>query len=64
MEETHTTAPATPPPATTTESPSPFKFNSFQQWEIAFIYAFACTFNPQQEIAPSFYKLPEFTPQV
>jgi hypothetical protein len=47
------------------QQPTPFEFNAFQQWEIAFVYAFSCFFNSQQtEIAPSFYKLPEFTPQV
>lgn len=48
-----------------TIQPSPqYEFSAFQQWEIAFIYAFAVTFNPHQEIAPSFYRLPEFTPKV
>ncbi|KAI9356712.1 hypothetical protein BD770DRAFT_322985 [Pilaira anomala] len=40
-----------------------FQFSPLQQWEIAFIYAFSCTFNPQQEIAPSYHKLPDFTPE-
>ncbi|KAI9476455.1 MAG: hypothetical protein EXX96DRAFT_577232 [Benjaminiella poitrasii] len=40
-----------------------FDFTPFQQWEIAFIYAFASTFNLQREIEPSFYPLPELTPQ-
>lgn len=48
-------------PANTTPS---FEFTPYQQWEIAFIYAFAVTFNPHQEIAPSFYRLPEFSPKV
>ncbi|KAI7901107.1 uncharacterized protein BX663DRAFT_514933 [Cokeromyces recurvatus] len=42
---------------------SQYEFTPFQQWEMAFIYAFASTFNPQKEIEPSFYPLPEFTPQ-
>lgn len=41
-----------------------FSFSPLQQWEIAFVYAFACTFNPQYKIAQSFYKLPDFTPGV
>lgn len=41
-----------------------FQFSPIQQWEIAFIYAFSCTFNPQQEIAPNYYKLPDFMPEV
>lgn len=40
------------------------QFSPLQQWEIAFIYAFSCTFNPQQEIVPSYHKLPDFTPEV
>ncbi|KAI9265790.1 hypothetical protein EDC94DRAFT_604113 [Helicostylum pulchrum] len=40
-----------------------FQFSPIQQWEIAFIYAFSCTFNPQQEITPSYYKLPDFMPE-
>lgn len=47
-------------PVETTPS---FEFTPFQQWEIAFIYAFAVTFNPHQEIAPSFYRLPDFSPK-
>jgi hypothetical protein len=47
------------------QQPTRFEFKPFQQWEIAFVYAFSCIFNSQQqEIAPSFYKLPDFTPQV
>ncbi|KAI8091042.1 uncharacterized protein B0P05DRAFT_528499 [Gilbertella persicaria] len=38
-------------------------FTPFQQWEIAFIYSFACTFNKQHDIAPNFFKLPDFTPE-
>ncbi|KAG0738627.1 hypothetical protein G6F57_012698 [Rhizopus arrhizus] len=38
------------------------QLSSCQQWKVAFIHAFASTFNPQQTIAPSFFKLPEFTP--
>lgn len=41
-----------------------FSFSPLQQWEVAFIYAFACTFNPQHKIAPSYYKLPDFMPEV
>jgi hypothetical protein len=40
------------------------RLSSCQQWKVAFIHAFASTFNPQQTIAPSFFKLPEFTPNV
>lgn len=40
------------------------QLSSCQQWKVAFIHAFASTFNPQQTIAPSFFKLPEFTPNV
>lgn len=47
------------------QQPTSFRFNAFQQWEISFVYAFSCIFNAQQqEISPSFYKLPDFTPQV
>lgn len=49
---------------TAVEIPPSFEFTSYQQWQIAFIYAFAVTFNPHQEIAPSFYRLPEFSPKV
>ncbi|KAI9277422.1 hypothetical protein BY458DRAFT_567688 [Sporodiniella umbellata] len=38
------------------------EFSPCQQWKIAFIHAFASTFNPQQTIAPAFFKLPDFTP--
>ncbi|CAO3657288.1 unnamed protein product [Mucor hiemalis] len=48
---------------TAVEIPPSFEFTSYQQWQIAFIYAFAVTFNPHQEIAPSFYRLPEFSPK-
>jgi hypothetical protein len=41
-----------------------FVLSPFQQWEIAFIYAFITTFNPQADISPSFYKLPSLTPDV
>lgn len=41
-----------------------FSFSPLQQWEVAFIYAFASTFNPQYRIAPSYHKLPDFTPAV
>lgn len=47
-----------------TEATYDFSFSPLQQWEVAFIYAFACTFNPQYKIAQSFYKLPDFTPGV
>ncbi|KAG1211688.1 hypothetical protein CU097_006720 [Rhizopus azygosporus] len=40
----------------------PFGESPCQQWRIAFIYAFATTFNSQQSIAPSLFKLPDFTP--
>ena len=56
--ETKTTVVDIPTP------PFSYPFNSFQQWEIAFIYAFAVTFNPHQDVAPSFYTLPSFTPNV
>ncbi|CAO3690359.1 unnamed protein product [Rhizopus stolonifer] len=38
------------------------EFSSCQQWKLAFIHAFATVFNAEQEIAPNFFKLPEFTP--
>ncbi|KAF1796076.1 hypothetical protein FB192DRAFT_1293265 [Mucor lusitanicus] len=40
-----------------------YTFSALQQWQIAFIYAFAATFNPHQEVSPQYYKLPYFTPQ-
>ncbi|KAI8883064.1 hypothetical protein K501DRAFT_185375 [Backusella circina FSU 941] len=48
---------------TTTLNDIKFVLSPFQQWEIAFIYAFITTFNPQAVINPSFYKLPNLTPE-
>lgn len=44
-------------------NPTPHVFVSIQQWQIAFIYAFICTFNPQRHLVTNYYKLPDLLPE-
>ncbi|KAI8982523.1 hypothetical protein BDB01DRAFT_792933 [Pilobolus umbonatus] len=38
-------------------------FTGIQHWQIAFIYAFISTFNPQCHLVSNYYKLPELLPE-